>query len=84
LTRLLDESGFKDVVITPRGTDITVASYKVISVIYRWILGGPFGKLMGAAVSPIWMIALLTGHTSIRWNLGSLDDCLGYVVTARS
>jgi SAM-dependent methyltransferase len=84
LTKLLDESGFKDVVIIPRGTDVTVASYKVISVIYRWILGGPFGKLMGAAASPIWVIALLTGHISICWNLGSLDDCLGYVVTARA
>ena len=83
LKKLLEKAGFCDIIVNSRGTDITVMAYKVVSVIYRWLLGNIFAKILGVLCLPVLFIALLIGHLSLRLNFGSSDDCLGYTVTAK-
>jgi SAM-dependent methyltransferase len=82
LERMLGEAGFREVVIRPRGSDLTVAAYKNMSVLYRWVRSGPVGWLAGIVLSPLAALALVTGALSLRNTWGSSDDCLGYTVTA--
>lgn len=82
LERLLQEAGFTSMEILPRGSDITVASYKCVSVIYRWLQGGMTGIIPGLLSAPAILPLLMAGHLSLRFPLGSTDDCLGYTVTA--
>lgn len=82
LERILTANGFKNIIITNRGTDITVSQYKFISVIYRWLRGTIFEKTVGIFFVPIAILSLIVGHCTLRWNIGSPDDCLGYCVTA--
>ncbi len=82
LKKVLQANGFKNITITNRGTDITVALYKIISLIYRWLRGNLFEKSIGIIFFPIVIISLIIGHCTLRWNIGSPDDCLGYCVTA--
>jgi SAM-dependent methyltransferase len=82
LKKLVTGAGFKDVVVTPRGTDITVAAYKTVSLTYRWLQGDVIEKLLGIFALPVSAVALSLGHISLRWGIGSQDDCLGYSVTA--
>jgi SAM-dependent methyltransferase len=84
LQRMLAEAGFRQIEITPRGSDLTVAAYKCVSVTYRWMRSGPVGVLVGILLSPLTVLALLVGAVSLRSSLGSPDDCLGYTVTAKS
>lgn len=53
LERMLDEAGFSQVDIRPRGSDITVAAYKIMSVLYRWLRSGPAGMTAGILLSPL-------------------------------
>ncbi len=81
---LLKSSGFFDIKIEPRGTDLTVACYKVLSIGYRWLLSRNLLKMAAAVFGvPIWMAALLAGQISICCKIGSTEDCLGYIVYAR-
>ena len=82
ISQLLAEAGFGEIAISSRGTDVTVAAYKVVSVFYRWALGGLLHKLLFMLFSPVVVVALLVAHLSIRQGLGSPDDCLGYTVSA--
>jgi SAM-dependent methyltransferase len=82
LERMLTEAGFRNIEICPRGSDITVAAYKSMSVIYRWLQSGLVGKIAGILSAPIAVPLLIVGHLSMRCSLGSPDDCLGYTVTA--
>ncbi len=84
LERLLTEAGFYRIRITPRGNDITVAAYKNISVLYRWLRSGPGGMVAGILLSPLALPFLLVGWLSLRIPMGSPDDCLGYAVTAET
>ena len=84
LERLLAEAGFCRVRITPRGNDITVAAYKNISVLYRWLRSGPAGMVAGIQLAPLALPLLLVGWLSLRLPMGSSDDCLGYAVTAEA
>jgi SAM-dependent methyltransferase len=83
LEKLLLEAGFAEISIAPRGTDITVAAYKSLSIVYRWLQGDLLGKLLGLIASPAAVLFLIVGHFSLRLAVGSTDDCLGYSVTAR-
>lgn len=84
LERLLTRAGFTDIHIQPRGTDITVAAYKVVSVLYRWLLGSLVDKLLGVALGTLFLPpGLLIGQWSLHTDSGSPDDTLGYTVTAR-
>jgi SAM-dependent methyltransferase len=84
LRMMLEEAGFKDIEVAPRGTDITVAAYKTVAVCFRWAYGNVGSKLLFLATSPATVLLLALAHISIRWRLGSPDDCLGYSVTANS
>ena len=87
LKNILENSGFYDIEIEERGTDVTVAAYKVIGVFYRMLLDtglkGIFNKILAIILSPIFCISILIAHISLILNIGSKDDCLGYSVTAK-
>ncbi|MFZ4856590.1 MAG: class I SAM-dependent methyltransferase [Desulfuromonadaceae bacterium] len=84
LERMLDEAGFKEIEIKPRGSDITVAANKCISVFYRWLRSTPAGVVAAVPVSPVALLILIVGWLSLRLTVGSYDDCLGYTVTAKA
>lgn len=84
LERMLAEAGFDRIDIRPRGDDITVAAYKIISVCYRWLRSGPVGLTLGVLSSPLAAAVLAIGWLSLRLPVGSGDDCLGYTVTAEA
>lgn len=84
LERMLAEAGFTKIEVIPRGNDITVAAYKNLAVVYRWLRSGIVGKLLGVCFSPGAFLCLLVGHVSLLLQVGSPDDCLGYVVKARA
>jgi SAM-dependent methyltransferase len=84
LNKIMTEAGFKKVEVYSRGTDITVASYKIISIIYRWLLGRIYQKTLGVVFLPLAALSLLIGQVSLWWGIGSTDDCLGYVITAQA
>ena len=83
LQKILSTAGFEDIIIHSRGTDITVAAYKMVSIVYRWLLGHFYQKILGLLALPVAAISLVLGQASLWWNIGSTDDCLGYVVTAQ-
>ena len=83
LERLLAQAGFDEIKVVNRGGDVTVAAYKCLSLVYRWLAGGAAAKLWGLLCAPLGAVALLIGHASLRWGLGSPDDPLGYWLTAR-
>ena len=82
LQRMLIEQGFANVIVAPRGNDITVAAYKVAAVGFRWAYGGALGKTLFVLTSPLTIFALCLAHVSSRLRWGCEDDCLGYSVTA--
>jgi SAM-dependent methyltransferase len=82
LDRILQQAGFSKIAIVPRGTDITVASYKIVSLVYRWLRGSGMEKMIGIVASPVGLLALVMGHISMRLGLGSIDDTLGFCVFA--
>ncbi len=82
LESILAESGFRTEAICPRGTDVTVAAYKFLSVIYRLLSGAPVEKLFGSLLGPLGVPTLCIGHLSMKWQIGVRDDCLGYCVVA--
>jgi SAM-dependent methyltransferase len=82
LERLLSDVGFQHIEIRPRGTDISVACYKILCVLYRWLLGRASTKLLGLLMAPVGGAALAIGHLSLKTGLGSQDDTLGYIVVA--
>jgi SAM-dependent methyltransferase len=84
LRLLLTRAGFSDIAVKPRGTDLTVAAYKTVSLTYRWLSGGIAGKCLGILSLPLGCAALLVAHVSLAFALGSSDDCLGYSVTAKA
>lgn len=84
LQQLLEGADFKDVRIMSRGSDVTVAVYKIVSILYKWAQSGFMGKIMFIIFSPFWGLLLCVGHLSLRIRMGSEDDCLGYAVIARA
>jgi SAM-dependent methyltransferase len=77
-------SGFRKATIVPRGTDVTVAGYKVVILWLRqffptkpwhWCL-----VPVGLALTPLAMVALAVAHASMLLKVGNPDDPLGYTV----
>jgi hypothetical protein len=79
---MLGVAGFIRIETRPRGSDLTVAAYKNMSVFYRWLRSGPVGVIAALLVSPLALPVLIVGWLSLRCSAGSHDDCLGYTVTA--
>jgi SAM-dependent methyltransferase len=82
LKLILGEAGFADIRVRERGTDLTVACYKVVTVFYRLAYGGVVGKLIFLMFSWLVLLLLCVAHLCMRLRVGSSDDCLGYSVTA--
>jgi SAM-dependent methyltransferase len=84
LRLLLEEAGFCDIVVIPRGTDVTVAAYKAVAVFFRWAYGGYTAKTLFLLTLPLTLLLLALAHLSLCLAMGSVDDCLGYTVTAEA
>lgn len=84
LERILSEAGFHRIDIRPRGSDITVAAYKIMSIIYRWMRSGPVGLIGAILLFPVVFPVLVAGQLSMRCAIGSPDDCLGFTVTTET
>ena len=84
LRRMLEEAGFEEIDVRPRGTDVTVAGYKGVGVTYRLLSGSVLQKIGGVLLVPVGALALGVAHLSLALGLGSTDDCLGYTVVCRA
>ena len=84
LRRMLEEAGFEEIDVRPRGTDVTVAGYKGVGVAYRLLSGSVLQKIGGVLLAPVGLLALGVAHLSLALGLGSPDDCLGYTVVCRA
>lgn len=90
LEKLCKESGFRDVRVKSRGTDLCVMLYKINSVMYRMIAPRTKGILslaVSLAAGAVFLLPILF-VTLCHWtvyalNWGSKDDPLGYSVQAR-
>lgn len=91
LRKLLEESGFKDIVIEPRGNDITVAMVKLNTVLFR-LMFYPHRQLLLKAINvviagllsaPFILIFTACAYLALMFRLGSCDDPLGYSVFCR-
>jgi SAM-dependent methyltransferase len=88
LAWLLTQAGFRDVRVHARGNSVTVAAYKVMTVILTSSLGrheaGSFhagrliGRLLGTIAFPLVPLFAVVGQLSLLGEGG--DDCLGYTV----
>lgn len=83
LKNLLEEAGFENIKVTPRSRDICVAAYKVLTIGYRLLLSKSIWRMLIAVIlAPIWGLALLIGQISLYLDIGTEEDCLGYIVYA--
>jgi SAM-dependent methyltransferase len=89
--RLLTRAGFREVNVHARGNAVTVAAYKVMTVILTASLGRDAAGssfrpgrlielLLGIVAFPLVPFLALVGQISLRGEGG--DDCLGYTVIA--
>jgi SAM-dependent methyltransferase len=82
LSLILTHAGFTDISIRPRGTDVVVAAYKMVSVFYRMAYGGLAGKIVFVLCSWLVLLLLIVAHLCLIFKIGSIDDCIGYTATA--
>ena len=87
LRLVLNESGFNDVAVYARGNEVTVASYKVMSLIFMLLLSPYHGLIMrfgarflGCLCVPLLLLMSIAGQLSLRATGGV--DCLGYTAIA--
>jgi hypothetical protein len=57
---------------------------KPLRIAYRLLRGGLAGKCQGILSALLGLAALLIDHVSLASSVGSTDDCLGFVVTAKA
>src|SRR3989338_2946007 len=85
LKKILEDAGFWDIIIRPRGNDITVAIAKINSIFYRIIFKKFNNRIFKAAYmllcATLFAIPVLSltifGHLSLVLRAGSLCDPLG-------
>jgi SAM-dependent methyltransferase len=77
-------SGFRNVTISPRGTDISVIGSKMVVLWFRNLLPSKRENLvlvpLWILASPVLAIALAIAHICTRTGSGSTDDPLGYTI----
>jgi SAM-dependent methyltransferase len=85
LRDLFEDAGFADVVVQPRGNELTVACSKVVALVLAWVL--PSRQERSAALRllafmgvPLAGLLVPLAHLSLRGRGG--DDCLGWTATA--
>jgi ubiquinone/menaquinone biosynthesis C-methylase UbiE len=78
-------SSFSQVTITPRGTDITAISSKIIVLFYRNLFNQKnlIYILLSVIFSPVLVLVVLLGHLSLLLNIGSSDDPIGYTILVK-
>jgi SAM-dependent methyltransferase len=87
LNRLLTDAGFSDVSVQARGNPLTVACYKVMTLLITLLLGSGTGisgaakRALGVLLLPLLAALACVANLSLPADWG--DDCLGYTVTAR-
>lgn len=83
LRLLLEAAGFTDVVVVPRGNEVTVAAMKAMALLLA-PLAGPrlWPRLATLPLTPLLGPLALAAHRSLRRPGG--DDCLGWTATARA
>jgi SAM-dependent methyltransferase len=85
LCDLFSEAGFAEVVVRPRGNELTVACSKVVALILAWLLPSreprsPALRALALLGSPLIGLLVPLAHVSLRAPGG--DDCLGWTATA--
>lgn len=86
LEALLREAGFADIEVYARGNEITVACYKVMSLIFPLLFAPSHGaarfarRICGVLLLPLLVPLAVVAAVSLRGSGG--DDCLGYTVVA--
>jgi hypothetical protein len=85
---VLAQAGFRDILVYARGGALAVAGYKVWSLILLLLAGygrrgvaGALARLLGAALLPMGVMAVLAGHMGLKFP-GTAEDTLGYTVLA--
>lgn len=78
-------SGFTTVEIAERGTDVTVIASKIIVAYARLVAPRRKAELLirlpaAVILLPVAMTAVVMGHLSLVFGLGSADDPLGYTI----
>ncbi len=80
-------SSFSDVVVIPRGTDITAISSKIVVFYFRNIFPKKQWRYLFSIfwiiASPVLLISLFLGHFSLIYKSGSDTDPIGYTVLLR-
>jgi SAM-dependent methyltransferase len=87
LRDLFEAAGFADVVVRPRGNELTVACSKVVALILAWVLPSlqarsAILRLLAFMGLPLTGLLVPLAHLSLRSRGG--DDCLGWTATARA
>jgi SAM-dependent methyltransferase len=87
LQHLLDEAGFNEIGVYPRGNAVTVAAYKVLALGLPFLVPQHGGALrraaslgLGVLALPLLLVPAVIGRMSLA--SGGGDDCLGYTVKA--
>ncbi len=87
LQEVLNESGFNDIKVYARGNELTVASYKVMSLIFMLLLSPYRGRIkrlgarfVGCLCVPLLLVISMVGQLSLKTKGG--NDCLGYTALA--
>lgn len=85
---LLQDAGFDDITVYPRGNALTVACYKNMALVLPLLLPqkgmnwrSGLRMLLGALLLPWFGCCACAGNLSLHFAGG--DDCLGYTVLAR-
>jgi SAM-dependent methyltransferase len=76
--------GYHEIKIIPRGTDVTSISSKLIVLFFRNIIANNVWRYI---FSPLWLmitpliiVAIISGHISLITNFGSSLDPIGYTI----
>lgn len=86
LVHLLSNAGFRDLAVYARGNELTVACYKIATLVLTWLLGvnqhlwrGRILRICAVALLPVLLIVVIVGQLTLLSADGS-EDCLGYTV----
>jgi SAM-dependent methyltransferase len=82
LRQLLVGAGFDEVHVQARGNPLTVACYKVMTLVLTLLFAPGLAKrVLGVLLLPVLGMLACIANLSLLRDWG--DDCLGYTVTAR-
>jgi SAM-dependent methyltransferase len=82
LRQLLTDAGFGEVRVQARGNPLTVACYKVMTLVLTLLFAPGLAKrVLGVLLLPVLGMLACIANLSLLRDWG--DDCLGYTVTAR-